>query len=112
MTILGAGGILFLIVSSVYFPWGTRPSYENFQIGIFPFFVVLGLSSGSYAGIDRHSLLVGTVAGAIGCSAGHGRGIGFGLWIQRLGWIALVVNMAAGFAAIVLAVADAIVICL
>jgi len=112
MTILGTGGIIFLVVSSAYFQWGTRPGYENFQIGIFFFFVVLGLSGGIYAGIVRHSLLIGTFAGTAGFVVGYVTGLCFGLWMQRLGWIVGVVNIAAGFAALVLAIADAIFLCL
>jgi hypothetical protein len=112
MTILGFGGIIFLVGTSVYFQGGTRPSYDNFQIGIFSFFVMLGLASGIYAGISHHALLIGTVMGAMGFIAGYGAGIFFGLWMQRLGWIVVVVNMVAGFAAIVLAVAAVIIVCL
>jgi len=112
MTILGAGGIIFLVGTSVYFQGGARPSYDNFQIGIFSFFVMLGLASGVYAGISHHSLLIGTVVGTMGFIAGYGAGIFFGLWMQRLGWIVAVVNMVAGFAAFVLAVAGVIMVCL
>jgi len=110
MTILGVGGIIALVASSVYFQWGNRPSYENFQIGIFFFFMVLGLSSGIYAGFDKHSLLLGITAGTAGLIAGYGTGIFAGLWMQYLGWTVSVVNMMAGSAAFIMAGTDVVMI--
>ncbi len=106
LSILGVGGMAALIGFSIYSQRGISPSYRNFQFGIFAFIVSLGFSSGVLAGLDSHSAWLGASTSVAGLCAGYMLGIIAGLWFQYLGWIVSVVNVLAGFAAIVMGVAD------
>ena len=103
LSVLGVGGAILLLVVSVGAQWGSRPSYDDFLGGIFFFFVTLGAFVGVPVGMDAHSPGLGILAGLAGLSAGYALGILAGLKLQHLGWMATVVNMLAGLAAIVMA---------
>ncbi len=92
---IGAAGILALLVRSVASSEGP-PSYDDFLIGVFSFFVVLGVTAGIFVGTLEHSLRLGLMVGLGGLIAGYLLGILAGLWLQYLGWIALLVNGLAG----------------
>ena len=100
--IVGVGGILALLVVSVAAQWGTRPSYDNFLIGVFSFFLSLGIFIGIPVGMENHSLMLGVSASLAGLAGGYVLGILAALGLQYLGWMAIIVNMLAGFAAIVM----------
>lgn len=102
LTLLGAGGMCVLFIQSVASQWSYRPTYDDFLTGIFFFFVSLGGFIGIPVGMEQHSVLVGVATGIVGFLAGYGLGIGAALQLQRLGWIAVIANMAAGFCAIIL----------
>ena len=100
--VVGVGGILALLVLSVAAQWGTRSSYDNFLIGVFFFFLSLGIFIGIPVGMDSHSFLLGVSASLAGLVGGYALGILAALGLQHLGWMAGIVNMLAGFGAIVI----------
>jgi hypothetical protein len=104
--ILGFGGILASLIFSILSQLGTRPSYDDFFIGIFFFFVFLGITAGLYIGKIQHSLFWGLLSGALGLSLGYVFGIFAGLWFQYLGWIGAIVDMLSGPAIIGMIVVD------
>ncbi len=103
LTALGVGGTILLFILSVAAQWGHRPSYDDFLAGIFFFFVSLGVPVGVAVGLETHSPWLGILAGLAGLLGGYVLGILAGLRLQHLGWIATIVNMLAGLAAIVTA---------
>jgi len=88
---LGAAGILALLIHSIV-SRKDPPSYDNFLIGVFFFFVILGLTAGIFAGSLNHSPALGFLAGAAGLIAGYLLGLLAGFWFQYLGWLASLVN--------------------
>jgi len=102
LSILGIGGTIVLVVISVRGQRGERPSYDDFLIGVFLFFVALGILIGIAVGMEARSFWVGLLASLAGLVAGYVVGILGGMWLQCLGWIAVVINMVAGFGAIIL----------
>lgn len=94
---MGAAGTVALLISSI-FSRKEPPSYDNFLIGVFFFFVILGLTAGVFIGTLKHSLTPGMLVGAAGLVAGYLLGILAGLWFQYLGWVASIVNGLAIFA--------------
>jgi hypothetical protein len=109
--ILGLGGVLAILISSIVSRLGARPSYEEFLIWIFLFFVFLGLTAGIYAGKLGHSLSLGLLSGILGVSFGYVFGIFAGLWFQYLGWIAPIVDMFSGLAIIGMITVDLVLLC-
>ena len=69
--VVGVGGILALLVVSVAAQWGTRPGYDNFLIGIFFFFLSLGIFIGIPVGMDSHSSGLGVSASLAGLAGGY-----------------------------------------
>jgi hypothetical protein len=102
LSIAGVLGIIGLVILSVGAQWGNRPSYDNFLIGVFFCFVSLGFLIGISFGMDRHSFWLGALACLAGLAVGYVLGILAGFWLQYLGWMSVILNMVAGFAAIVL----------
>jgi hypothetical protein len=102
LTVIGLGGICVLFIQSVGSQWGSRPTYDDFLVGIYFLAVSLGIIVGIPVGMDRHSPLAGIATSIAGFLAGHLLGIGASLQLQRLGWIAVIINMLAGFGAICL----------
>ena len=102
LSILGIGGTIVLVVISVRGQRGERPSYDDFLIGVFLFFVALGILIGIAVGMEARSFWVGLLASLAGLVAGYVVGILGGMWLQGLGWIAVVINMVAGCGAIIL----------
>jgi len=105
LSLLGIGGIVALIALSVGSQWSTRPTYDSFLVGVFFFFVFLGILIGISVGMSHHSFLLGACASLVCLVTGYILGIFSGLWAQRLGWMAMVINALAGFAAIILGIA-------
>ena len=94
---IGALGILALLINSI-FSRKEPASYDCFLIGVFFFFVVLGITTGVFVGTLEHSLSLGLLVGSGGLIAGYLLGILAGLWLQYLGWLASIVNLIAGLA--------------
>jgi len=82
------------------------PNYENFLIGVFFFFMILGLTAGIFTGSLHHLLMLGLLAGTVGLIAGYLLGILAGLWFQYLGWVATLLNILAGLAVLGMFVVD------
>ena len=98
---LGLLGVLALLVHSVRAQMGSQPSFEAFRPIIFFFCVALGILLGVFAGgTVLHGRGSGVLGGFLGLLVGYALGIAAGLWIQRLGWIGLLVDLAAGCAMI------------
>lgn len=102
---IGAAGTVALIINSII-SCNTPPSFDRFLTAVFFFFVMLGISAGIFAGSLQHSLARGLVAGSGGLIAGYLLGILAGLWLQRLGWLASLVNGLAGLAVLGMFVVD------
>jgi hypothetical protein len=100
LTVIGSGGIIVLFIQSVGSQWGSPPTYDDFLAGIYFLAVCLGIISGIVVGMDHHSPLAGLLTSTGGFIAGHALGIGAGLQMQRLGWMAVIANMLSGFGAI------------
>lgn len=103
LTVLGAGGLVLLVILSVASRWGTEATYDDFLVGIFFFFVSLGVFIGIPVGMDNHSLWLGLIVSVTGLCAGYVVGIFAGLFLQHLGWIAGILNMLAGLGSMVAA---------
>jgi hypothetical protein len=101
LSILGVGGLLALLILSMGSQWGHRPTYDDFLTGIFFFFVSLGIFIGIPVGMEYHSPWLGALASLVGLFGGYVLGIFAGMQLQHLGWIAIILNMLAGLAAIV-----------
>lgn len=87
---LGMAGIFGLFIFSVCQRIGEREpaSYDQFLIGIFFFFVVLGLTSGIFFGrLEHHSSGLRLLEGVGGLIAGYVIGVLAGLWLQYLGFM-------------------------
>jgi len=108
MFAMGLLGLVALLIQSIASQWNERLSYDSFLIGFFSLFITLGLTTGIYAGTQKHSLALGLLAGAAGLLAGYLLGIFAGLQFQRLGWLAGLLNMLAGIAIIGLLIFDAV----
>lgn len=100
LTGIGAAGLLFIFGLNISSRLKIPTSYDDFLIGIFFFFVALGLTSGVMVGTLNHSLLLGLCVSAAGLAAGYLIGIFAGLFMQYLGHIAVILNGIA-FAAII-----------
>jgi hypothetical protein len=96
LSVIGLGGISFIFISSVLAYRGSRPTYDQFLLGIFFFFVFLGMTVGIFIGTLEHSSALGLMSCAAGLVCGYFLGIMAGLWFQYLGWIAGLANMMAG----------------
>lgn len=103
---IGAAGMVALLINSISARRGIPPSFDEFLIGIFVFFVFLGMTCGVFVGTLAHSLLLGLVCGFVGLGAGYLLGILCGLWFQYLGWISAILNMLAGLAVVGMLVLD------
>lgn len=88
---IGAAGTVALVINSI-FSRKNPPSYDHFLIGVFFFFVTLGLTAGVFIGSLNHSLSLGLLVGFAGLIIGYLLGILAGLWLQYLGWLASTVN--------------------
>jgi hypothetical protein len=102
LTVIGVGGIGALLVQSIGSQWGSQPTYDDFLAGIYFFAVSLGIIIGIPIGMDHHSPIAGVLTSIGGFIVGHVIGIAAALQMQRLGWMAVIANMLAGFGAICL----------
>jgi len=103
---LGLLGAAALLVQSVRAQLGTRPTFDAFRLGVFAFFLTLGLTAGLTLGAGLRTGALRALAGLGGLAAGYLVGIGAGLWVQYLGWIAAWIELAAGLLALGMVVLD------
>jgi hypothetical protein len=106
---LGAAGALALFIHSIV-SRKDPPKYDYFLIGVFFFFVFLGLTAGIFAGSLNYSLMIGLIVGTVGLIAGYFLGIMAGLWFQYLGWLASAINGLAILAIIGMFVVDLVIL--
>jgi hypothetical protein len=102
LSIVGVGGIVVLVILSIGGQRGDHPTYDDFLAGIFLLCVCLGLFIGIPIGMAHHSVWLGLLGSLIGVLAGYVAGVFAGLWLQHLGWIAVILNMLAALAALAL----------
>jgi hypothetical protein len=94
--IAGLGGFSYLLTSSIRSTLGMDPSFDYFHTIIFLFFVFLGLTIGLEMGIVyRLTSDLKFIAGLTGFILGYVTGIFAGLWVQKLGWIASLLDIIA-----------------
>ncbi len=103
---IGISGILALLILSVKSGLEEPPSYNDFLMGIFFFFVFLGISAGIFNGSLKHSQSSMVLGSLSGLFAGYVIGIFAGLYMQYLGWIAVLLNSIAGVSIIGMAIVD------
>lgn len=106
LTGIGTAGFLFVLGFNISARLNIPPSYDDFLIGIFFFFVAVGITSGVMIGTLNHSLVLGLCASAAGLSAGYLIGIFAGLFMQYLGHIAVILNGIAALSIIGLVLVD------
>lgn len=109
-SVLGFLGAVALIMQSAWAQGGTRPSFQAFRLGVFAFFLALGLTLGVALGTGLHAGALKALAAALGLGAGYLAGIGAGLWVQYLGWIAAWIELAAALAALGMVVVDLVLV--
>ncbi len=102
LSVIGVGGLLAIFATSVGAQWGHRPTYDDFLTGIFFFFISLGILIGIVVGMENHSPWLGISTSLAGLFGGYVLGIFAGMGLQYLGWIAALLSMLAGLAAIVM----------
>ncbi len=107
---LGFVGTLALIAQSVWAQRGIRPTFDAFRLGVFAFFLSLGLTLGVALGSGLQGGALKALVAAGGLVAGYLAGIGAGLWVQHLGWIAAWIDLAAGLAALGMVVVDLVIV--
>jgi hypothetical protein len=105
---IGLLGLLALLIQSIASQWKERPSYDSFLVGFFFLFITMGLTAGMYFGTHKNSLVLGLLSGSAGLLIGYLLGIFAGLQIQRLGWLAALLNILAGFVTIGLIIFDVV----
>ena len=66
LILLGIGGILAMLIFSIFSQLSTKPSYDNFLIGVFFFCVFLGLTTGLFIGRAEHALFWRSLSGRDG----------------------------------------------
>jgi hypothetical protein len=104
---LGAAGILAVLANSISSRSGEPLSWDGFLVGIFFFFVFLGLTVGIFVNTLEHfHLFLSLATCTAGLVAGYLVGIIAGLWLQYVGWLATVLNQVAGPAVIGMLVLD------
>ena len=109
LAILGGAGLMALILFSIVAQIGTRPSYDNFLMGVFFFLVFLGLTVGLMFGQEGHAFGWGLLGhGLVGLLLGYVVGIFAGLGLQTLGWMSAPVDMMSGVAIVGLFFVDLI----
>jgi hypothetical protein len=106
LTGIGAMGFLLVIGFNMAARLKIPPSYDDFLIGIFFFFVAVGITSGVMVGTLNHSLVLGLCASVAGLAAGYLIGIFTGLFMQYLGHIAVILNGIAAVAIIGIVLVD------
>lgn len=89
---------------------GTRPSFEAFRLGVFGFFLVLGVTLGLALGSGLHGWALKALAAADGLLAGYLLGIAAGLGVQYLGWVGAWIERAAGLGAVGLVFVDLVLV--
>ncbi|MBI4378367.1 MAG: hypothetical protein HY578_04635 [Nitrospinae bacterium] len=103
---IGVAGILALFILSMKSGLEEPPSYDDFLMGIFFFFISLGISAGIFNGALKHSLPLGITGSLAGLIVGYVLGIFAGLYMQYLGWTAVLLNMLAGISIVGMVIVD------
>ncbi len=104
---IATAGLVMLMIQSISSAREDRISYAQFRPAVFLFFVVLGATGALFVGeVAYRSRAVAGGAVIIGLLIGYGAGIFAGLWIQRLGWIGIFLDVLAGCAIIGMVVVD------
>jgi len=90
---LGAAGLIAILIHSVASSWGRRPSYEDFLVGCFFFFVTLGLTAGIFTStLNHYSFFLSLLICLAGLIIGYALGLLAGLGLQYLGWLAVILS--------------------
>ena len=104
---LGLIGLVYLLINSIAGQQGLRPSYDEFHLWIFFFFLFLGMSGGLIlTAADHQPRPMVLAAGLLGLLPGYLTGLLAGFWAQRLGWISGLLNGLAGMAIFGLIIVD------
>ncbi|MBM3250376.1 MAG: hypothetical protein FJZ09_06010 [Candidatus Omnitrophica bacterium] len=118
MSLLGAGGLIAMLVSSIRSEnknraeLGGRYTFDYFVTGVFLFFLLLGLSAGISLGYLKGSPAQMVLYGLTGIAAGYIVGLFAGIGINYLGWFGTYVVYLFYFLMIFLVLFDIILICI
>jgi hypothetical protein len=104
---IGAAGVLAMIINSIASSWGEPPSYDDFLVGFFFFFVTLGLTAGIFIStLGHYSFFQSLLTSAAGFILGYAMGILAGLGLQYFGWMAAILDPLAGLMVLGMLVLD------
>jgi hypothetical protein len=104
---IGGAGLLAMIINSIASFWGETPSYDDFLVGFFFFFITAGLTAGIFIStLEHYSFFQGLLISAAGLIAGYALGILAGFGLQYIGWLAAILNSLAYLAIIGMLVVD------
>lgn len=93
-SIIGGIGIITVFGYSIYIYRGIKPSYDTFLFGVFAVCVAFGITTGIFiTAIGWHTPVLWRIAGGIaGLIAGYCAGIWGGLYMQKLGFVAFMLE--------------------
>jgi hypothetical protein len=98
---IGLAGLLAMIINSIASFWGKTPSYDDFLVGCFFFFVTAGPTAGIFIStLEHYPFFQGLLISAAGLVAGYALGVMAGFGLQYIGWLAAILN-ALSFPAII-----------
>lgn len=104
---IGAAGVLVMIVNSIASSWGESPSYADFLVGFFFFFVTAGLTAGIFIStLEHYPFFQSLLTSAAGLIVGYALGILAGFGMQYIGWLAVILDSLAGLAVFGMLVLD------
>lgn len=96
MTVLGAGGLIALLVVCLRGTAGSILDYSEFEPWTFLFLTATGIAGGFMGGGQLGSFWLQGLGILVGLTIGYLTGIAGGLWIQRLGPLRVFIALAAG----------------
>jgi hypothetical protein len=86
--VIGAAGILAMLVKSIASRRGAPASWSDFLVGFFFFFLSAGFTTGIFIGtLEHYPIFHGLLTCAAGLIAGYVLGILAGFMMQYLGWL-------------------------
>jgi hypothetical protein len=104
---IGAAGVLAMIVNSIASYWGKPPSYDDFLVGFFFFFVTAGLTAGIFIStLEHYRFFQSLLTSAAGLIVGYALGILAGFGLQYMGWLAAILDSLAYLAVFGMLVLD------
>lgn len=90
---IGLAGLLAMIINSIASFWGKTPSYDDFLLGCFFFFLTAGPTAGIFIStLEHYPFFLGLLISASGLAAGYALGIIAGFGLQYIGRLAALLD--------------------